>query len=566
MISDAHILVVDDIRTNRHYLVRHLKKKGYEHILEAEDGQVALDILEAEWIDIVLLDIMMPNVDGYEVLKRMKSGKRWRDIPVIMITALDEIESAVQCIEDGAEDYLPKPFNPILLQARVNASLEKKRLLDVEREYLRFYDAGTGLPNQELLTNRLTGEIARWKNFPELCALLVIRLDRYEILQNSLGDASAEAFFNAQAIRLKSVIPKGAFLSRLSNQEFALLVYRMNHVSEGSQVAKRLSDVLEAPISIDGHDISGRIRIGMAFSSTNYQSAQDMIRDASLAASSADQSTGFQVFDRGMHEEAMRRLVLEPELQRAIDGDQLRLYYQPIVNLSNGRTEGLEALVRWLHPEKGMVRPDHFITLAEETGLIVPIGRWVLQEGCRQLSQWQRELPGREKLTVSVNVSARQFEDPDFMGSLHAALESTELQGECLKLELTETGVIDSPERVDSFLKQALEMGIVASLDDFGTGYCSLSYLHQFPFQVLKIDQSFVRGIDQAKKNRSIVESTVVLAHRLGMNVVAEGVESEAEKEILAGIGCEYGQGAFFAMPMSADDTDAHLARQRPLT
>ena len=561
MINDAQILVVDDIRTNRHYLVQHLKKKDFHNIYEADDGKVALDILETESIDLVLLDIMMPNIDGYEVLKRMKADDRWRSIPVIMITAVEELASAAECIENGAEDYLQKPFNPTLLQARVNASLERKRLLEVEHEYLRYYDAGTGLPNQELLTSRLAREIGRWHNVQELFALLVIRLERYQMLVDSLGDVHAEAFLNTQADRLGKAIPKGAFLARLGNQEFGLLVYRMNHVSEGSQLAKRLSDALEASITIDGHAVAGRIRIGMAFSSTGYRSAQDMIRDAGLAANSADQSTGFQVFDQRMHEEAMRRLVLEPELQRAIDGDQLRLYYQPIINLSNGRTDGLEALVRWLHPEKGMVRPDHFITLAEETGLIVPIGRWVLQEGCRQLSQWQRELPGQEQLTISVNVSARQFEDAEFMETLKSALESSGLPGSCLKLELTETGIIDSPERVDSFLKQALEMGIVASLDDFGTGYCSLSYLHQFPFQVLKIDQSFVCGIDQSKKNRSIVESTVVLAHRLGMKVVAEGVESEAEKEILAGIGCEYGQGGYFAMPMSADDTEAHLRK-----
>ena len=313
MIEDATILVVDDVRNNRFYLVQHLKKKGFHNILEAEDGKVALRILEFESVDMVLLDIMMPKIDGYEVLKRMKTDNRWRDIPVLMITSVEDQDSAVECIENGAEDYLPKPFNPILLQARVKACLERKRLLDVEREYLRFYDSGTGLPNQELLIRRLAGELSRWQNYPELFSLLVIRLDRYQMLVDSLGDAGAEAFVNAQATRLTPAVPKDAFLARLDNQEFGLLVYRMKHVSAGSQLARRLIDVLETPLTIEGHDVAGRIRIGLAFSSTDYQNALDMIRDAGLAASSADQATGFQVFDSRMHEEAMRRLVLEPD-------------------------------------------------------------------------------------------------------------------------------------------------------------------------------------------------------------------------------------------------------------
>ncbi|MFH1981550.1 MAG: EAL domain-containing protein [Pseudomonadota bacterium] len=562
MFSDAQVLVVDDIRSNRHYLIKHLEKQGIRHVFEAENGREALDILSRQHIDLVLLDVMMPEIDGYEVLRQMKSQETLRDIPVIMITAVNDMESTVTCIENGAEDYLPKPFNPILLRARVSACLEKKRLRDVEREYLRHYDAGTGLPNPTLFLNRLTDEIGRWQYHHHLFGLLFIRMGRHRMLVESLGQKEAEAYTIKQAARLQALLSPGALLARLGQNEFGILLYHANHPAEATALAGHLLEALNRPIVIGGHDITGRIHMGIAFSSSGYRHAQEMVRDAGLAANTADPVSGYQIFDRKMHQNAMRRLTLEPELQKAVEDNQLRLYYQPIVNTANGRVVAFEGLVRWQHPERGMIPPDDFISLAEETGLIIPIGKWVLEEGCRQLRRWRDDFPKRTDLMLSINVSASQFKDDAFVSVLEEALSSTGVSGRHLKLELTETEIIDNPNQVENVLEQIHRLGISAVLDDFGTGYCSLSYLHRFPFQVLKIDQSFVRGIDRENKNQSIVESTLLLAHRLGMEVIAEGIETQEELAVLKRLNCELGQGALYHLPMPAASAERHLAEE----
>lgn len=559
MNTDARVLVVDDIRSNRHYLVKHLEKQGIRQIVEASNGREALAALAEKAIDLVLLDVMMPEIDGYEVLRKVKASPDYRDIPVIMITAVEEMESAVRCIEDGAEDYLPKPFNATLLRARVSACLEKKRLRDVEREYLRHYDASSGLPNQALFLQRLTDEIARWHYHRHLFGILVVRMGRYRMLVESLGQHAAETYTAKQASRLEAAIPPGALLARLGQNEFGILLYHVRHPAAATALAGKLVARLNRTVEIGGHEISGRIQVGLTFSSANYRHAQEMMRDAGLAANTADSTDGCQVFDRKMHQDAMRRLTLEPELKRAVMDNQLLLYYQPIVQIATGRIVAFEGLVRWRHPERGMVPPDDFISLAEETGLILPVGKWVMEEGCRQLRRWQTAFPERTDLQVSINVSASQFTDDDFLPMLEQAMAAAGIAGRRLKLELTETEIIDNPALVENILNAIRELGITASLDDFGTGYCSLSYLHRFPFQTLKIDQSFVRGIDRESKNQSIVESTLLLAQRLGMNVVAEGIENRRELAVLKHLNCTLGQGALFRLPMPAEEADQLL-------
>ncbi len=562
MITDATILVVDDVRSNRYFLVKHLEKQGLQNILQAENGRQALDIMARESIDLVLLDVMMPEVDGYEVLQQMKSQTVLRDIPVIMITAVDEMESTVRCIEYGAEDYLPKPFNPTLLTARVSASLEKKRLRDVEREYLRHYDAGTGLPNATLFLSRLTDEIERWQYHHHLFGLLFLRMARHQMLVESLGQKEAEAYTVNQAAKLEKALPPGALLSRLGQNEFGILLYHVHHPAAATTLATALLEALNDPVRIGTHDITGRIHIGLAFSSSEYQHAQEMVRDAGLAANTTGMASGYQVFDQKMHQDAMRRLTLEPELRRAVADNQLRLYYQPIVNMATERIIAFEGLVRWRHPERGMIPPDDFISLAEETGLIIPIGGWVMEEGCRQLRQWREAFADRDDLKLSINVSASQFSDASFLSVLENALSTAGLPGNYLKIELTETEIIDNPDQVEDILKKVRRLGITAALDDFGTGYCSLRYLHRFPFQTIKIDQSFVRGIHEDERNQSIVESILLLARRLGMEVIAEGIETKVERDVLKHLRCELGQGALYRMPLPKEEAEGLLARQ----
>ncbi|MFC1813591.1 putative bifunctional diguanylate cyclase/phosphodiesterase [Thermodesulfobacteriota bacterium] len=554
MMSDAKILVVDDIASNRFILVTHLKKQGFSNIIQAENGREALEILTTSRIDLVLLDVMMPELDGYEVLKQMKADENLRHIPVIMITAIDDMDSTVKCIEIGAEDYLPKPFNAVLLQARINASLEKKHLRDVEREYLRLYDFSTGLPNRELFLVRLDEELTRLKRHPSLFSVLLIRLNNYKRILDSLGQRAGDEFIVVQGKRLEDLQPSNVLLARLDHDEFAIIYNDLAHAANGTALAQQIHQKLGDSLKMNGHDISGGVDIGLSFSSTGYDSPEDMLRDARLAANKAGQTGGYQIFDDVMHKEAMRRLDLETELKTALEKGQFRLHYQPIVALSSGEITGFEALIRWQHPDKGMVPPLEFISLAEETGLIIPIGLWVLEEACRQVGEWDTRLDNGRRIIMSVNISALQLKEDSFLDNLNGALVKAQLQGSLLKLELTESAIIDNPDQVDRVLTEVQKMNINTALDDFGTGYCSLSYLHRYPLNTLKIDQSFVRDIETEHKNQRIVQSTIELAHKLGMDVIAEGVQTDKELEVLRDMDCEYGQGMYFSPPLPAED------------
>ncbi len=562
MTPGPRILVVDDLNINRHVVVRHLSERGFDHILEAANGREALETLATHDIDLVLLDVMMPEVDGYEVLSKMKSDGNMRHIPVIMITAVDDMESTVRCIENGAEDYLLKPFNPTLLNARINACLEKKRLQDVEREYLRHYDAVTGLPNQELFLTRLGEELARSRHYPRLFCVMIVRLERYRVVVDSLGQHDANVYVATLAKKLADEIPGTGVVARIGQHELAVLLRDLKNPGAGTTAARDIIEACADPLMINDHEIAGKISVGIAFSSTGYRNPQDMLRDAGLAANrAADSQENPQVFDDAMHHEAMRRLILEPELRRALVDQQLVLYYQPIVSLNSQSVRGFEALVRWLHPEKGLVPPDEFLRLAEETGQIVPIGHWVIEKACSQAAAWEKRMDTVDGFFIGVNVAASQFTTSGFVETLEDALEKTNIAGGRLKIELTETEIIDNPGLVEHILGAVKQMGIRAALDDFGTGYCSLSYLYRFPFDTIKIDQSFVRGIDDNRRNRDIVDSTIQLAHKLSMNVVAEGVETEHEAGVLNQLGCEYGQGNYFYPPVPEEEAVTLLTR-----
>ncbi|MBI9087137.1 MAG: EAL domain-containing protein [Desulfobacterales bacterium] len=559
MVTDACVLVVDDIATNRRILVRHLEKQGVKHIIEAEDGRQALEILHSQPVDLVLLDVMMPQMDGYEVLNHMRADETLHRLPVIMITALDDMDSAVRCIEAGAEDYVLKPFNSVLLRARVSACLEKKRLRDVEREYLRRYDIPTGLPNQDLFLSRLAEELKRRQKLPPLFGTLLVRLDRYRMIIDSLGQRAGDRFAVTMATRLTQALPGQAMIARLGPNEFAILLTHLAHATEATAIARHIHNELGKAMVLESHEVSGKVHVGVALSSTAYHRPEDMLRDAGLAANTAGQNQGYQVFDETMHRHAMHRLMLEPELERAVAENELVLHYQPIVDLDSRQITGFEALVRWQHPERGMVPPDEFIGLAEETGLIVPIGTYVLEEACRQAAQWNARMGEDRRITVGVNVSARQFAEPTFPEIVARACEAAGLNRNLLKLELTETAVIDNIDLVEQILQELKVMSVRAVLDDFGTGYCSLTYLHRFPFDGLKIDRSFVEGIDNRTKNREIVHSTIMLAHRLGMEVVAEGIEAEGEGGVLRQLGCKYGQGTLFGHSLPAEEAGRRL-------
>jgi EAL domain-containing protein (putative c-di-GMP-specific phosphodiesterase class I) len=318
-------------------------------------------------------------------------------------------------------------------------------------------------------------------------------------------------------------------------------------------VAERIQKELESPFELDKSSSFTTASVGIALSSTGYERPEDILRDADTAMYRAKENgkARYEMFDKEMHARAMSRLQLERDLRQAIERNQFSVNYQPIVALQTGRIAGFEALVRWEHPERGQVFPADFIPLAEETGLIVPIGQWVLEEACTRTREWQSHSRLNRTLSLSVNLSARQVSQSDLVNQIRNALEKSQLDPSCLKLEITESVVMENTEAATTVFKQLRALGVQLSIDDFGTGYSSLSYLHRFPVNYLKIDRSFVSRMTETNDNAEIVKTIATLAHNLGMQVIAEGVESEQQNEQLRALGCEYGQGYLFSKPVS---------------
>jgi diguanylate cyclase (GGDEF)-like protein/PAS domain S-box-containing protein len=415
-----------------------------------------------------------------------------------------------------------------------------------------YHDVLTGLPNRALFMDRLTRSLDRAKEREDyLFAVLFLDVDRFKVVNDSLGHQVGDQLLVAIARRLESSLRPGDMVARLGGDEFAIVLDHLKQSSDATQAAERIQKELSAPFSLSGHEVFASVSIGIALSLTPCDQPDDFIRNADTAMYRAkDQGRGrFEIFDKGMHARAIALLELETDLRKAITRNEFSVHYQPIVSLENWRIAGFEALLRWQHPEHGFISPTKFIPVAEETGLIIPIGRYVLAEACKQLRDWQKKFPSDPPLTISVNLSGKQFSHPDLIEEISTILEETELDARSLKIEITESAIIENIELATAILKQLKALGIRISLDDFGTGYSSLSYLHRFPIDTLKIDRSFVTRMN-LPKNSEIVRTIVTLAVNLGMDVIAEGVETREQVIHLTGLDCEYVQGYLLSKPV----------------
>ena len=418
-----------------------------------------------------------------------------------------------------------------------------------------FHDGLTGLPNRALFVDHLKLAIERSKRGgEEFFAVLFLDLDRFKVINDSLGHMVGDQLLIGIARRLEMCLRPGDTVARLGGDEFTILLEDVREAEEITQVADRLQQELSLPFNIGGHEVFTTVSIGIAPSTLGYDQPENLLRDADTAMYRA-KSLGkarHEVFDTAMHDSAMDMLQVETDLRRAIERDEFYVQYQPIVSLETGRLRGFEALVRWRHPVRGTISPVKFIPVAEETGLISIIGQKVLRESCRQLREWQQQYPEAQSLSVSVNLSSKQFTQNDLMSQIREILRETGLKPECLHLEITESAVMENTENAIAMLKELRSLGVKLSIDDFGTGYSSLSYLHRFPFDTLKVDRSFVGRMEEQSDNAEIVRTILVLAHNLGMDVVAEGVETEEQLAILRGMNCQCGQGYLFSKPADA--------------
>lgn len=688
--GQGFLLVVDDHETNRDLLCQRLRRRGFA-IMAADGGEQAIDCVHKHAFDVILLNIIMPDIDGLTVLQRLRESHTAAELPIIMVTAKSQIEDVIEALELGANDYVTKPLDfPVLLARirnqvarkraeealresearfaltmqgandglwdwnlvtneiyysprwksmlgyaedeithtpgewfnrvvpedldRVNTAMSSHLTGDIDRfecEYRMVHrdttrrwvlsrglavlngqgeatriagsltditackvaDPVTGLPNRLLFLDRLGRAIERHRRRSGgLFAVLLLDLDRFKTINDSLGYAAGDRLLVAVAKRLEESLRaedlvvrygKSQSLARLGGDEFAILLENLARASDATRVANRLQDIMKRSFHIQGHEIYATVSIGIALSSTGYACPEDVVRDAEIAMhrAKAHGKACHEIFDSQMHVRAMTRLRVETDLHQALEKQEFTLHYQPIVHLASGRIHGFEALLRWQKHDQGFVPPAQFIPIAEETGLIIPLGAWVLNEACHQMRLWQEQFPGYGPLLMSVNLSAKEFLQPDLVAQIDHVLQRTGLSAGCLKLEITESVIMDNASEVATMLEQLQKLGAQICIDDFGTGYCSLSYLHTFPLDVLKVDRSFVSRMSEAPTNAEIVRTIVVLAHNLGLEVIAEGVETAEAVEQLTALGCEYGQGYFFAHPLPAEQATDALSR-----
>jgi len=461
---------------------------------------------------------------------------------------------------EQAERHVQELNNYIVEQERIS------RVLEETKEHFRhaaFHDSLTGLPNRAMFTQLLKAEIeSSSRRNDHKFAVLFLDLDRFKNVNDSLGHTHGDLLLVAFAERLERTLRPVDTLARFGGDEFAILLSGMTDATDAVRVAQRIQDELSQPFVLDKNSAFATASIGIALSSSGYDRPDDILRDADIAMYRAKENgkARYELFDHGMHARAVSRLQLESDLRQAIENKEFAVYYQPIVALPTGRLAGFEALVRWNHPRRGLVHPGDFIPVAEETGLIVPIGQWVLNEACAQVRRWQLDSPSHRALSLSVNLSARQVAQPDLLDLIKEALEISKLNPHCLKLEITESVVMENAEAAALMFKQLRSLGVQLSIDDFGTGYSSLSYLHRFPLNYLKIDRSFVSRLTTDNDN-AIVRTISTLARNLGMEVIAEGIETDEQYQQLKMLGCEYGQGFLFSCPVDNNGVQHLLAQ-----
>ena len=598
----GNILMIDDIPENLRLLSNFLSNSGYK-LRSAINGEIALTAVKSAPPDLILLDINMPGMDGYEVCQHLKNDSETRDIPVIFLTAMDSVIDKIKAFSLGAVDYITKPFhleevlvrieNQLNLQKahaeirQLNGELEKRviertkqlahaneqlkeQILERNRAeqellHIALHDSLTGLANRSLFMKQLQKCIERTKqDRTYLFAVLLLDCDRFKLVNDSLGHEVGDRVLIAISKRLKSCLGSQDMLARLGSDEFTMILEEIEEIQDAIEIAQKIQKQLEYPLDIDQYHVFINASIGIAVGTDTYQKPEHLLRDADIAmyrAKNFGNASCYQVFESSMRDRALKRLHLETDLRLAIERQEFFLHYQPIISLTTARLTGFEALIRWQHPENGLISPGEFIPIAEETGLIIPMGLWVLREACQQMQDWEKE-SDLLNLQINVNLSVKQFRQPNLIESIDQILQQTNLDKRRLKLEITESAIMDNAEYAYQVLNQLKTREIQLSIDDFGTGYSSLSYLHRFHVDTLKIDRSFVNTISEDDESLEIIEAIVTLAHQLKMDLVAEGVETAMQFNQLRSLGIEFAQGYFFSKPLDKKSAEIFIRRK----
>jgi diguanylate cyclase (GGDEF)-like protein len=528
-------------------------------ITHAERLSEALEHLSRSEYDVILLDLSLPDSSGVETVDQMRAAVH--HMPVVVLSGQDDEDTALRAIQGGAEDYLLKGHGDGGLIARsIRYSIERKRS-EERLAYMAQYDHLTGLTNRALFQDRLEQALARAKRSGALVALMFLDLDRFKAVNDTLGHGTGDLLLKKVAERLEGSVRETDTVARIGGDEFSIILEGLTEAQDAALVARKIIDKLVQPFVLDGHEVFVTTSIGIAvYPSSNGDSLLTDADSAMYCAKEQGRNT-YRFHTPEMNAQVRERLNMESKLRRALDQEEFLLYYQPQVDLTTGMIVGTEALLRWQHPELGLVSPGKFIPVLEDIGMIVRVGEWVLQTACRQSKAWQRD--GFPPLRMAVNISARQFSRRDLIDTVASVLTETGLDPNYLELEITESLLMEdikANSRLLDELKTSVE-GLRVSIDDFGTGYSSLSYLKTFPIDLLKIDQSFIRDITTNSDDAAITTTIIVLAHNLRLKVIAEGVETEEQMTYLREKGCDEAQGFYFSRPLPADEFTKLLVR-----
>lgn len=551
------LLMVEDNPDDEALVLRAIRKGGFnvEHV-RVENSEDLITALSKEDWDIVLSDYQMPEFNGLAALKVVK--ERQKDLPFIIVSGTIGEEVAVEAMRGGAQDYLMKDNLTRLVPAirrELNDS-DERQALRVAQQTLRhqaYHDVLTGLPNRWLLRDRIEQAIAYAKKNTQQLGVLFLDLDRFKNLNDSLGHLVGDHLLRAVAQRLSSKLSERDTLARLGGDDFVILISEVESESNLKNIARNISNLFKEPFVLDDKEVYVDSSIGIAHFPSNGGNVDVLIKNAEAAMYFAKDPAqdSIQFASEEIQAATMYRFSIENELRSAIKESELNVYYQPQFSLIDGKITGVEALVRWQHPVHGFTPPDKFIPVAEETGLIIQLGEWVLRQVARDFAVMKEA--GCAPKRVAVNLSARQLYHPETLNTLHDAISGSSLV-HALEVEITESGIMQNPEKAVSNLNAIQGMGIGISIDDFGTGYSSLAYLKRFPIDTLKIDRSFVRDITIDKDDATIVKTILAMASALNLCVIAEGIETQEQFEYLADLKCDEGQGFMFARPMPCED------------
>jgi diguanylate cyclase (GGDEF)-like protein len=561
----ASIMMIDDEPITLEVMREFLEEAGYVNFIETSEPEQAMGLVAERLPDVILLDLMMPVVNGFDILAALRGDDRFLHIPVIVLTSSTNAGAKLKALELGATDFLAKPVDPSELALRIRNTLVAKVYLD----RLAYIDSLTGLPNRRMFCDHLEWTLQQAQRYDRIGALLYINVDRFKKVNEALGPAVADAFLQAigkrleQSVRTSDIVGHAdgdpLYLSRVGGDEFAVLLTEIAQAEDAIHVASRLLELMKAPFQMAGRELFLSCSIGITVFPGDGMDLDLLLQNAGVAMHAAKQQGGnaYRFYSIDLNERSLQFLGLQSDLHKALERKEFRLFYQPKVDTRTRQIVGAEALIRWEHAERGFVGPDEFIPIAEETGLIEPIGAWVLEQACRDIRAWHAR--GLAIPRISVNVSGRQFGAAGFYDTVHRIIADSGVEPSHITFEVTESVLMQNAAESTALLNRFKAMGLHLSMDDFGTGYSSLSYLRRFPLDELKIDKSFLAEIGgdpahaEAGKG-TLIGGIIALGHSLGLKIVAEGVETEQQHAFLQQHRCEQCQGYLFSRPLPATE------------